>query len=276
MGRDNWKALIRAAVDAGARPAGGFSLDDGRKLCATFETDRGVAGSAGQILSHLTFCDSLDGSGHMLVIQSSNRTACCNTLALNKAEAGKEGALLQARHTRSIRSKVRSIAEVLDEAVQQARTVRETFAARAERRITRDDFDAIADQLFPRAPEGASAHLRTRLENERADFVRACARAENNLGQTVATLQNGATWLVDREANGAARLPRGGGSPLGAMLTGGWGDRVQEIETIIEVFMRDGSVKQIKASEALQTPGISPEVVGRAVLNDILGGDIWS
>ncbi len=275
-GRDNWNGLIRAAVDSGARPAGGFSLDDGRKLCATFELDRGPAGRMGEILSHLTFCDPLDGSGHLMVIQSDDRTLCCNTLRRNVVQATGNGALLQARHTRSIGSKVRSMAEVMQEAVASARKIREVYAERAERKLSASEFEHLANKLWPMADKDATPHLRTRLDNERQEAMRAIARSENNVGNTVGTLHNAATWLVDRNSDGSARGPRGGGSALGSMLLGGMGDRVEEIETIIQVFMRDGSVQEVKASEALQTPGIDPQLVGRAVLSDMLGGDPWN
>lgn len=275
-GRENWRDLIRAAVDAGARPAGGFSLDDGRKLCATFETDRGPAGRMGEILSHVTFADCLDGSGHLQVIESDDRTVCCNTLRRNVVQARDNGALLQARHTRSIGSKVRSIADVLGEAVANARKIRDVYAERAERRLSKSEFEHLFNALWPEAGADASSHAKTRAENERNEAFWAIKRAENDVGNTVGTLQNGATWLVDREANGAARVPRGGGSPLGSMLLGGMGDRVEQIETIIQVFMRDGSVQEVPASQALATPGIDPQIVGRAVLSDILGGDPWN
>lgn len=184
--------------------------------------------------------------------------------------------MLEVRHTASIADKVPAMASAIDEAIKSGRAMREAFAERADRRLSRTETEALLDKLFPLADDRDSAHKRTQAENKRADAVRAMTLAVNDVGPTVATVQNAATWLVDRNADGTPRASRGGSDRLDNLIHGSRGQRIQEIETVIEVFMRDGSVKQVTASEALKTPGISPEVVGRAVLSDILGGDIWS
>lgn len=270
----DFRTLIHAACDAGAKPAGAFSLADGRRVLATFEVDRGQAGRAGEIVSHFSLCDSYDGTKKLQVIQSSTRVVCANTLAIARSEA--RGTMLEVRHTASIADKVPAMASAIDEAIKSGRAMREAFAERADRRLSRTETEALLDKLFPLADDRDSAHKRTQAENKRADAVRAMTLAVNDVGPTVATVQNAATWLVDRNADGTPRASRGGSDRLDNLIHGSRGQRIQEIETVIEVFMRDGSVKQVTASEALKTPGISPEVVGRAVLSDILGGDIWS
>jgi hypothetical protein len=184
--------------------------------------------------------------------------------------------MLQAGHTSSIADKVPAMEEAIGEAVRSGRALREAFAERADRTLARSEADALFDRLFPPAGEKASAHAKTRAENARADARRAAAMAVNDVGPTVATLQNAATWLVDRRADGSPRHARGDADRLDSLLLGDRGTRVREIETIVQVFMRDGQIVDMPATEALTTPGIDPAIVGRAVLADMLGGDPWS
>lgn len=90
----------------------------------------------------------------------------------------------------------------------------------------------------------------------------------NNVGPTLATVWNAATYLVDREVNGTSRKTRGG-SAIDSLLFGSRGDRVSEIQTMIEVILRDGSIQSVPASEALAM-GANPSSVGRSVLDEML------
>jgi NAD(P)H-dependent flavin oxidoreductase YrpB (nitropropane dioxygenase family) len=56
---------------------------------------------------------------------------------------------------------------------------------------------------------------------------------------------------VDREADGPARKVKGGGSSLDSLLFGSRGDRVSEIQTVIDVVLRDGTIQSVPASDAL-------------------------
>jgi len=270
----DFRRLVFAACDAGAKPAGAFSLAAGRKVLATFEVDRGMAGKAGEIVSHVTIADTFDGSHKLQVIDTATRVVCANTLAIARRQAA--ATMLQAAHTSSIADKVPAMEEAIGEAVRSGRALREAFAERADRALTRSEADALFDALFPPPGEKASAHAKTRAENARADARRAASMAVNDVGPTVATLQNAATWLVDRKSDGSPRMARGDADRLDSLLLGDRGSRVQEIETIVQVFMASGQIVDMPATEALDTPGIDPAIVGRAVLSDMLGGDPWS
>lgn len=262
-----WRDLVRAAVDAGAKPTGAFALRDGRTVLATFEVDRAEAGAAGAVATQIALVDSFDSTTKVLAGSTSTRIVCANTLAAARRADGEGWAAL--RHTASLADRVAQLGDAIAETVQTGRKTRELMARAADRQLARDEAEHLLDALFPSAAEGATKTAATRADNERREAARAMRRPENFVGRSLATVWNAATWLVDRHADGTPRALRGG-DRLTSMLLGDRGQRVNEIQTIIEVFLRDGSVVQVPASEAQQM-GVDPAQVGRAVIADLVG-----
>jgi hypothetical protein len=254
--------LVQAATAAGARPAGAFSLRDGSRLLATFEV-----GTANGLRNYFNIMDSFDGSMGLTCGGTSIRTVCANTVAASLRRDGSGMAKL--RHVASLEQKVNVLAESIGEAIATGEKVRKVYHAAEALRLTQRDASKVFDLLFPVASEDADRAAKTRAENVRADAVRAMANPVNNAGNTLATLWNAATYLVDRNANGTARAVRGDGDALESMLFGTRGERVAEIQTIIEVIMADGRIQSMSAPQAL-AQGVDPRIVGRSVLDDIL------
>ncbi len=261
---DEWRRLIAAACDAGAQPTGAFSLRGGSRPLATFEV-----GKSNGLRTHLTIVDSFNATKSLTCGMTSVRVVCANTLAASMRADGKGMAKL--RHTASLEEKINVLVESIPLAIASGDKMRETFE-RAERTlVTRDSFSALFDKLFPEAEEGASKLANTLANNERRDAMVAASLPINNCGSTVATIWNAATYLVDRNANGTARKTRAE-DPLDSMLFGSRAKRVEEIQTIIEVVLRDGTTQLATATQAVEM-GVDSKLVGRKVLEEMLDAE---
>lgn len=257
---DEWRELVRAAVAAGAKPTGAFSLRDGSRVLATFEI-----GGGGGIVDHLVLADSYDGTLRLTAGTSSVRVVCANTLKAAMQSDGEGMARL--RHTASLETKINVLADTIGESIASGRKVRDLYD-RASRTVLRPEAARAAfDALFPAAPDDASQRAKTRAENERADARIAARRPENAVSSAgnLASLWNAATWLVDREADGSTRECRGGADRLDSLLFGARSKRVAEIETVIErlveVVRPDGTVEAVAVAEAV-AQGVAPDQAG--------------
>lgn len=259
---DEWRTLVKAATAAGAKPTGAFALRDGSRVLATFEV-----GVSNGLRTQLVIADAFDGSMRLACGFSSIRVVCANTLSAAMSQDGK--GMAQLRHTASLETKVNVLAESIATAVQSGDKVRDAYHAAEAMQLTRDHAIAVFDRLFPAAPKDAELAAKTKADNVRADARRAMQRAENNVGPSLATLWNAATWLVDRTASGEARAARGGADRLDSLLFGSRGERVSEIQTIIEVILKDGTTQAVTAADALGM-GADRSQVGRKVLDDML------
>lgn len=238
---EEFHSLIRAAGKAGARPMGAFSLRGGSRVLATFEVGEETSG----IKTFLNIIDALDGSLHLSAGKSSVRVVCANTLSAARSADGKRWA--KVRHTASAADKIATLAEAIEETVKSGQETIKTYQAAEETRLTKTDVAGILEALFPPAPEDASKGAQTRAENARTEMLMAMQRKENFAGPTLATVWNGATWLVDRDGFGNARKTRG--DALDSLLTGTRGQRIHEIENIVEVVLRDGSIERVAVPE---------------------------
>jgi hypothetical protein len=258
---EEWRGLVKAATAAGAKPTGAFALRDGSRVLATFEV-----GQTNGLRTQLVVADSFDGSMRLTCGFSSIRVVCANTLSAAMSVDGEDMAKL--RHTRSLETKVNVLAAAIADTVKKGDRVREAYHATEATHLTKQQALDVFDKLFPPAPEDADRAAQTKAENVRKDARRAMWRAENNVGPTLATMWNAATWLVDRTATGEAR-PTRGGSALDSLLFGSRGERVQEIQTMIEVILKDGTTQAMPAADALAI-GADAQSVGRKVLDSML------
>lgn len=259
---EEWRSVIEAAVAAGARPSGAFSLQQGSRVLATFEV-----GQTNGILTNLCLVDSFDGSLLFSCGFTSIRVVCANTLAVALNTDGEEWARF--RHTASMPEKIAALKHNIGTAIAAGESVKETMH-RAEQTRFRSaaELDQAFDRLFPKAPEDASKNAKTRALNAREEAWRAMTHPVNQAGDTVATLWNAATFLVDREADGSPRKAKGDADKLDSLLFGSRAERIQEIQTVIEVILRDGSIQNMTQTQALEA-GVSGDQVGRAVLKDL-------
>lgn len=262
-----WRDLCHAAVAAGAQPTGAFSLRSGSRVLATFEV-----GTSNGMRTQLLLADAFDGSMRLTAGFTTIRVVCANTFA---AAMGQDGSgMAQIRHTASLESRVRVLEESIGTAVKSGDRVRSTFAAASDRVLRGEDARKAFDLLFPPAAEGTSLNAATRAENARTDARLAAAKAINRAGNTsgnLGTLWNAATYLVDRTVKGTLRGEADDdGAAIDSLLFGRRGERLAEIQTVIETIMADGSIRSVNAGDAVAM-SIDPTTVGRAVLADMLG-----
>jgi hypothetical protein len=261
-----WRSLVRAACLAGAKPTGAFALRDGTRVLATFD----VGGNG--IRTQLILCDAFDGSMRLTAGTTSVRVVCANTLAAAMRTEGEGMSAL--RHTVSLESKVKVLEGAIADTIATGEKVRETFARAEKTFLDRDAARAIFDALFPEAPKDASKAAQTKAETLRCEARRAAALPINRVGDergNLATLWNAATYVVDRHADGTERKVRGG-EALDSMLFGQRAARVSQIQTVIELCMRDGTTQAVTASQALDM-GADLKQVGAKVLEDILSSN---
>ena len=258
---EEWRSLVRAAEAAGARPTGAFALREGTRALATFEV-----GTANGLRTQLLLVDSFDGSMRLTVGTTSVRCVCANTVATALSLDG--AGMAKVRHTSSMEQKVNMLAESITAAIAHGEKVRDAYHAAEATRLTAKQAQSVFDVLFPEAPEGSGKVAKTRADNVRAEAQKAMVLPINAAGPTVATLWNAATYLVDRRADGTARQTRGGDA-LDSLLFGARADRIQEIQTVVEVIMRDGTTQLMTAPKALEE-GVDPGIIGRKLVDDML------
>lgn len=256
-----WADLTRAAVLAGAKPDGCFSLRDGRRILATFDVGR-----ANGIRTKLAIVDSFDGSMRLQIGFTSIRVVCANTLGAAQSRDGKNWH--QIRHTASLDGNVRQLTDRIGEAIASGESLKETMA-RAERTVPADHHAAF-DLLFPPATDDDSPAKRGRANAKRSEALIAMSADVNKVGdgRNVATLWNAATYLVDRRADGSHREARGGES-LDSLLFGSRAKRLQEVQELIAVIMADGTERHVSVPEATAM-GVDTQQMGAAVLADML------
>lgn len=264
----DWRALVKAATDAGAKPSGAFSLSGGRKVLATFAID--TPDEDGSLRSYLLLVDSFDGSTSLTCGFTSIDVVCANTLAMSLGKDGKDMARI--RHTKSIDERVSTLRGAIGQAMAEGRRVADTMAQAKACRLTPEGARKAFDMLFPAAAEDAPKAGQTRAERAREAARKAAAMPINRRGAapgTLATLWNTATWLVDRTPDGEAKPTRGGADALESLVSGQRGRRVAEIHEVIEVVLRDGSIERMSPSRAIEA-GCDAGSVGRATLDSML------
>jgi hypothetical protein len=265
---EGWRSLMTAAVAAGAKPTGAFALRGGSRVIATFEV-----GQSNGLRTSLCIADAFDGSMKFLTGFSSIRWVCANTMSAGLRKDGRGFAGLT--HNATLETKVNILAEAIGDAIKSGDKVRDAYHAAEKMKLTAKQADAVFDKLFPPPADildtdkGATLAVKTRLQNVRAEARKAMARKENAAGRSLATLWNAATWLVDRTAEGTAKETRGESGALDSLLFGTRGNRVADIQTIVEVILRDGTVKSMPATDALEI-GVDPKIIGRHVIEDMI------
>jgi hypothetical protein len=261
---ESWRALVQAAAEAGAKPTGCFAFAGGSRVLATFD----VGGNG--IRTHLVIADSFDGSLKLTVGTTSVQVVCANTLASSLRTDGEDMAML--RHTTGLESKIAGLKNAIKLAVKEGETVKAAFEKAATTKLVDGSFDRAFNLLFPEAPEGSSKVAVTRAENARRDALVAANMTINNYGGSanVGTLWSAATYLVDRNADGSNRWLRGEASALENMLFGTRADRIDEIQSLIEVVMNDGTYSKMTVNEAVEH-GISAKAIAESFMAEMLG-----
>lgn len=255
---EEWDALIKTACDAGAVPDGAYSLRDGTRVIATFT----LPASAG-FENHMVICDAMDGSLRLCCGKSVIRVECANTLSACFSASG--DAMAKLRHTASLKLKIAALQKSIEQGIASAQSIIEGYHKAEEMKLSLKDYERLFDYLNPLAAEDASPRAKTIANNNRDAARAAAALKVNNVGQTLATLWNASTFLVDRTPDGKARDTRVDTDARDAILFGQRAKRIEEIQTIIQVVLRDGSVMNVPAPKALEM-GVASDQVGPAVL----------
>lgn len=255
---EEWRSLCEAAVAAGAKPTGAFSLRGGSRVVATFD----LGGNG--IRTQLVLVDSFDGSMKLTAMVTSVRVVCANTLSLAIASDG-EG-MEQLRHTASLETKINVLKEAIQNAIKTGGTVKAAFEA-AENMY-------LNDRAFrPEAPADAAPAAKTKAANMRRAAVRAGRMSINRVGNgtrgNLGTLWNAATYLVDRREDGTFRETRGGDA-LDSLLFGSRSERIIEIQETIEIVMADNSLERMTVTNALEA-GVSAKQIASMLVREAMG-----
>lgn len=251
---EEWRDLVRAAVAAGAKPTGAFSLRDGSRILATFD----VGATASGIATQFVLADSFDGSLKLLAGSTSVRVVCANTLAMALGQDGKSFAKL--RHTAQLEQRVAILRDGIASVIRDGEQAAKLFDRASAIVLPADAARVAFDALFPEAAPDADKRGKTRAENERTDARFAAVNPVNRVGTVgnLATLWNAATYLVDREADGSARECRGGADRLDSLLFGSRAKRVSEIQSVIsriaEAAGAETTISAATIREALDMP----------------------
>jgi hypothetical protein len=270
-----WRETIRAAVAAGAKPAGAFALGKmGSKVLATFEID-----GSGDFRNYLNLADSLDQSCAYIAGGSSVRVVCANTFAAWMGQDGKRAARI--RHTKSIGDRAEVLRGAIEDHVQSGQVIANLYRDAREARLARPDMEALLAELWPVPSDEdvkdgkVSAAKATRAKTARMEAVVAMRRPENDEGPTVASFWNAATWTVDRTADARdtparPRKMKGDADALESLLFGSRGARIEKVrQTMVRILRPDGSEESVTAHTAA-AEGVDLAQVGRAVLDDML------
>lgn len=276
LGVDAWRETIEAAVAAGAKPAGAFALRGGARILATFElpTDQAGRGDrADKLAGYLTVIDGLDGETPHVIGASWVDVVCANTLALAFGSNLQRGDLLRTKHTRRIADRATLMREAMVSAIATGETIKHAYRAACEAPLTPKVANDVMHALHPvpaLADDKSNQAAVTRALNRHDDLRRAASLEVNNMGATVASLWNAATFLVDRTSDGEAR-PMKSGDPLDSLLMGDRGKRVERIrEVLIPVIeAATGETIYMSAPEA-SSHGIDDAQLGRALIDDML------
>lgn len=261
---EQWRDLVRAACEAGAKPCGAFSLRGGAHVLAVFEV------ASNGFKDYLCLSDSFNGDTRLCGGGASVRVVCANTQAAWFSNDNKGIAKL--RHTASLAEKARLLEVAIRSAIANGASVRELYHAAESTKLPRATAEQLFDRLWPRAPEGASKATVTRAEERRVEATTAMALQVNHAGDSVATMWNAATYLVDRRADGSPRKCRGGADMLDSMLFGSRAARVAEIqEHVVEIIMADGSVRPMTVPAAVEA-GVDTDQLGARLLAEMLEG----
>lgn len=247
---EEWRELIRAACKAGAQPTGAFSLRDGSRVLATFEV-----GVSNGLRTNLVLADAFDGSLKLHGGSTDIRVVCANTL---KAALSESDDWAKIRHTSSLSGKVSLLKDSIGRAIEQGQAIREAFEQASKIKLSNVQAQVVFDALFPPAEFDAGKAGKTRAENDRRDAVNAMANPVNNVGNTLASLWNAATFLVDRKADGSPRPCRGNADMLDSLLFGARGKRLGEIGEIINGAMASvGTIPMIPSMPVAQPVGVN-------------------
>lgn len=275
---EQWEATIGKAIDMGARPLMAYALVDnfGRpnRLLATFDLPDATGIDGSSIKPYLLGICGLDGKTPDKWLDTAIDTVCANTLAIatsaERADHAKNGTKASTvRHTGKGIEQYRTLQAGIERALQTGKSVAAAHAEAKHAILSNEAACEAFDALFPRAEENEKTtdNMRTRARNRRDEAWQACRLPINkrdNEARSVQTLWNAATFLVDRDVDGAAR---GNGDAIAKML-GTRGERVQEIQQIIyRVLNRDGSETEMTASEAVQAGAVDGAQLLSSMLN---------
>ena len=176
------------------------TLWNGRKsfVLAKFPTDmivKGRSGTADVIGQYLLFSTSHDGSSHLQVQFTPIRVVCQNTL--NMAGRGKDkNTSAYIMHSGDVNKKMANVANILGIAQRKFTETQELYQALVNVEPTREQVDAVLQQLIPDTTSN-----RAKLQRERVLTLSESGRGNAPYAGTGWGIYNGFTELVDHHNN---------------------------------------------------------------------------
>lgn len=157
-------ADIGGTREGGVIMSRALSFDRGRIAVAQVDLgaftvgDTGAGGFQDSVNKRITFTNSHDGSGSATVFTTPIRIVCWNTLSAAMSEAKDKVSI---RHTASADRKLVELARIMKIVNGQMVRTEIAYNTLAKTKITKDDFGAILEKLFPApatAPERTKNH----------------------------------------------------------------------------------------------------------------------
>lgn len=261
---DEWRGLVRAAADAGAKPTGAFALRRGSVVLATFEV-----GKANGLRTNMVLADSFNGDMQLTSGETTVRVVCANTLSAAMRQDGSNMARI--RHTASAEEKIAILQETIAKSIAIGDSVRRLYEQAEATYLSRDSakraFDMFFEPVGDKTGRGA-----TIADNARCEARRAAQLPINRVGEqrgNVATLWNAATYLVDRHVDGTTRDTRGESDLLDSILFGARAKRVETVRALVDMVLTDGSLQRMTIDQA-RSHGADDGAIGRRLLADML------
>ena len=257
------ESLLYAAEEGGATPDNAFSLQGGNRIVFTFKV--GTTGQGDdEVAWYLVICEDFTGSKARTVMAQGIRTVWQNTVHAAELTCPR-GQRIKIRHSGDLSGKTRLAADAVRRVQDIGQDIGSFYQAMKNTKITnQDQFEAALARYVPPPAEDASDNAWTRYDNKRAAFIEAMRKPENNAGETVATLFNAATFLLDRNPDGTAiETAKGGASMAESMLFGSRNKQLgkaheatQEVLKFL-VQMADGTTQEVDVAQAVEL-GVEP------------------
>jgi phage/plasmid-like protein (TIGR03299 family) len=273
----NLSGLGTIADIAGQREDGvimsrALSFDRGRIAVAQVDLgsftvgDTGAGGFSDQVNKRITFTNSHDGSGSATVFTTPIRVVCWNTLSAAMTGARDKVSI---RHTASADRKLVELTRIMRIIDGQMQRTEIAYNVLAKTKITKDDFGAILEKLFPApasAPERTKNHQNEikglvasyfadadggRIERDTAwNTYNAITRFTDH-DSTVRTDGTATGFHATREAQSLARVQS---VLLGSIAT----QNANALETIVEATGIEAEITRLIAGVQNQDPVTAP------------------
>ena len=265
-------ALIEAIDGAHYSAAGALGKGEVVWMLAEIPHDIKIRGTEDISKNYLLCMMRHDGKGAMIIKIVSTRVVCQNTLQVALGEAG---SFFKVAHFGNVEKKLEAARKVWAGIVGKLQNLEEKLNILAQRRVTKETFLAVLDNLFPPSEaekEAASAAAKAaakRREDKLADIAGLFKSNDNNAFPEVSgsayNLLNAITEYVDHYSGTDASRAKS------AMFGAGNDLKEQALEVILEMTAKAPTNSRLAYSTAISADG---ESTGSSMLDDVVTASV--